>query len=80
MQNQVIDRGWGGDRLAVEATWQGSRQIDVVNDTQFSCPALDQVTDYIILYNVSRETNNYKHNAWFQTREESYRSLCIVNS
>ena len=29
------------------------------------CPALDQVADYIVLYNVARETNNYKHNAWF---------------
>jgi len=75
LQNQVIDRGWGGVCLAVEATWQGPRQIDVVNDIRSLSSALDQVTDYIVLYNVSRETNNYKHNAWFQTREE--RSLCL---
>ena len=77
MQNEVIDRGWGGIRLVVEATWQDSRQVDVVNDIRSLSSALDQVTDYIVLYNVSRETNNYKHNAWFQTREESYRSLCL---
>ena len=57
MQNQVIDGGWGGVRLAV---WQGSRQIDVVNDIRSLSSALDQVTDYIVLYNVSKETKKYK--------------------
>jgi len=56
MQNQVIDRGLGGIRLVVEAT-------RFVNDILSLSSALDQVTDYIVLYNVSRETNNYKHNA-----------------
>jgi len=78
MQNQAIDRGLGGIRLVVEAT-------RFVNDILSLSSALDQVTDYIVLYNVSRETNNYKHNAWFpllqktrqQIREESYRGLCL---
>jgi len=78
MQNEVIDRGWGGIRLVVEAT-------RFVNDIRSLSSALDQVTDYIVLYNVSRETNNHKHNAWFpllqktrqQIREESYRGLCL---
>ena len=56
MQNQVIDRGAGGTRLVVEAT-------RFVNDIRSLSSALDQVTDYIVLYNESRETNNYKHNA-----------------
>jgi len=70
MQNQVIDRGWGGIRLVVEAT-------RFVN------------TDYIVLYNVSRETNNYKkHNAWLQNKQgkratQAYAYeviICVVNS
>jgi len=56
---------------------------------QFSCPALDQVADYTVLYNVARETNNYKrHNAWLQnkqgkraTQAYAYKVIiCIVNS
>ena len=31
-------------------------------------PALDQVTGYVVLYNESRETNNYKHNALLQNK------------
>ena len=49
MQNQVIDRGAGGTRLVVEAT-------RFVNDIRSLSSALDQVTDYIVLYNESRET------------------------
>jgi len=56
MQNEVIDRGAGGIRLVVEAT-------RFVNDIRSLSSALDQVTDYIVLYNVSRKTINYKHNA-----------------
>ena len=37
----------------------------MTSDHSVLCPALDQVADYIVLYNVARETNNYKHNAWF---------------
>ena len=73
MQNEVIDRGWGGICLVVEATWQDSRQVD--SDHSVLYPALDQVTDYIVLYDESRETNktnNYKHNALLQNKCSLY--------
>jgi len=65
MQNEVIDRGWGGIRLVIEAT-------RFVNDIRSLSSALDQVADYIVLYNESRETNSYKHNVLLQNKCSLY--------
>jgi len=43
----------------------------MISNYSVLCPAPDQVTDYIVLYNVSSETNNYyKHSAWLQNKQE----------
>ena len=49
-----------------------------LNDIRF--PAPDQVTDYIVLYNVSRETNNCKHNAWLQNKQEKVATYIKCNT
>jgi len=36
--HQVTDRGWGGIRLVVEATWQDSRQVDSHHFSSLSGP------------------------------------------
>ena len=55
---------------------QVTRRIDDIRLlSSVLCPAPDQVTDYIVLYNVSRKTNHYKHNAWLQNKQEKVATL-----